>query len=110
MKPEVKDRFLSHPNAKKLKERYETRQAVAAEEGSVAKLRAGYGMTNASDDDFWLFHIMRGDTETKKIRPPKSYYTGKEPLALLLKELSKNQDISRLQLRKGNTYIDFHQG
>ena len=109
MKPEIKDRFLSHPNAKKLKERYERRQAVAAEEGSVAKLRASYGMTNASDDDFWLFHIMRGDTETKKIRPPKSYYTGKEPLTLLLTELSKDRDISRLQLRKGNTYFDFRQ-
>ncbi len=109
MKPEIKDRFLSHPNAKKLKERYERRQAVAAEEGSVAKLRASYGMTNASDDDFWLFHIMRGDTETKKIRSPKSYYTGKEPLTLLLTELSKDRDISRLQLRKGNTYFDFRQ-
>ena len=110
MKPEIKDRFLSHPNAKKLKERYERRQAVAAEEGSCRRsCRASYGMTNVSDDDFWLFHIMRGDMETKKIRPPKSYYTGKEPLTLLLTELSKDRDISRLQLRKGNTYFDFRQ-
>jgi oxaloacetate decarboxylase alpha subunit len=109
MKPEVKDRFLSHPNAKKLKEKYERKQAIESEEGSINKLRASYGMTNASDEDFMLYHIMRGDTEIKKIQPPKSYYTGKEPLTLLLKELSKNRDISRLQLKKGKTFVDFRQ-
>jgi len=110
MKPEVKDRFLSHPNAKKLKEKYERKQAIEAEEGSISKLRKSYGMTNASDEDFMLYHIMRGDTEIKKIQPPKHYYTGKEPLTLLLKELSKDRDISRLQLQKGKVYVDFRQG
>jgi len=109
MKPEVKDRFLSHPNAKKLKEKYERKQEIEAEEGSVAKLRASYGMTNASDEDFLLYHIMRGDEEIKKIQPPKTYYTGKEPLTLLLTELSKDRDISRLQLQSGKTFIDFRQ-
>ena len=66
-------------------------------------------MTKASDEDFLLYHIMRGDAEIKKIRPPKTYYTGKEPLTLLLTELSKDRDISRLQLQKGKTYIDFRQ-
>jgi len=110
MKPEVKDRFLSHPNAKKLKEKYERKQAMEAEEGSISKLRASYGMTNAPDEDFMLYHIMRGDTEIKKIKPPKSYYTGKEPLTLLLKELSKDRDISRLQLQKDKVFVDFRQG
>jgi len=66
-------------------------------------------MTNASDEDFMLYHIMRGDTEIKKIKPPKSYYTGKEPLTLLLKELSKDRDISRLQLKKDKVFVDFRQ-
>jgi oxaloacetate decarboxylase alpha subunit len=109
MKPDIKDRFLSHPNAKVLKEKYDKKVADAAEEGSVAKLRASYGMTKASDEDFLLYHIMRGDEEIKKIRPPKMYYTGREPLALLLKELSRDHDISRLQLRKGNVFVDFRQ-
>jgi hypothetical protein len=54
-----------------------------------------------------MHHVMNGDAELKKIQPPKTYYTGKEPLALLLKELSKHQDVSRLQLRKGNSVFDF---
>ena len=50
--------------------------------------------------------------EMKQIRaagPPESYYTGKEPLVLLLKELSKDKSISRLQLRKGNSFFEFRQ-
>lgn len=107
MKPEVKDRFLSHPNAKPLAAKYQRKQEIEAEEGNVDKLRASYGMTNASDEDFMLYHIMRGDSEIKKIQPPKSYYTGKEPLTLLLRELSKDQDISRLHMRKGNSFFEF---
>ncbi|MBE0597315.1 MAG: hypothetical protein IH614_08600 [Desulfuromonadales bacterium] len=109
MKPEIKDRFLSHPNAKPLGEKYKRRQEMEAEEGNVNKLRSSYGMTNASDEDFMLYHIMRGDSEIKKIKPPKSYYTGKEPLMLLLHELSKDRDISRLQMQKGSSFFDFRQ-
>jgi oxaloacetate decarboxylase alpha subunit len=109
MKPEVKDRFLSHPNAKAIKEKYERRQEIEAEEGSVAKLRASYGMTNASDEDFMLYHIMKGDSEIRKIDPPRTYYSGKEPLTVLLKELSKDKSISRLQMRSGSNFFDFRQ-
>ncbi len=110
MDPNVKDKFLTHPNAKILKEKYEKKQAIEAEEGSVNKIRASYGMTHASDEDFILYHIMKGDTEIKQIKKPyKSYYTGKEPLVLLLKELSKNHDISRLQMKKGNSFFEFRQ-
>jgi hypothetical protein len=76
----------------------------------VNKIRASYGMTNSSDEDFMLYHIMKGDTETKQTKKPyKSYYTGKEPLVLLLKELSKDHNISRLQYRKGNIFFEFCQ-
>jgi hypothetical protein len=60
-------------------------------------------MTNASDEDFLMHYVMHGDAEIKKMREagaPKSYYTGKEPLALLLNQLSKDHDISRLEIRK----------
>jgi oxaloacetate decarboxylase (Na+ extruding) subunit alpha len=110
MDPNVKDKFLSHPNAKILEEKYKKRQELALEEGSVAKIRATYGMTHASDEDFLLYHIMKGDTEIKQIRKPyKSYYTGKEPLVMLLKELGKDHDISRLQMKKGNSFFEFRQ-
>ena len=109
MDPDVKDRFLSHPTAKVLAEKYERNKQIGAEEGSVEKLRASYGMINASDEDFMLYHIMRGDTEIKQIKPPKTYYTGREPLVLLLKELSKDRDISRLHLTKGDSVFEFRQ-
>jgi oxaloacetate decarboxylase alpha subunit len=108
MDPNVRDRFLSHPNAKTIQKRWEKTQEMQATEGSIEKLRARYGMTHASDEDFMLYHIMKGDEEIKKIQKPyKSYYTGKEPLVVLLKKLSKNHDISRLQLQKGNSYLEY---
>ncbi|MBT3311583.1 MAG: hypothetical protein HN379_06285, partial [Desulfobacteraceae bacterium] len=89
--------------------KYERKNEIQAEEGSVDMIRKSYGMTNASDEDFLLYHLMKGDTEIKKIEPPKTYYTGKEPLALLLKELSKDHEINRLQMQKGNSFFEFRQ-
>jgi oxaloacetate decarboxylase (Na+ extruding) subunit alpha len=109
MDPNVKDRFLSHPNAKRLAEKYARDQEEAAKESAVDELRAKYGMTHASDEEFMLYHIMRGDAEIKKIEPPKTWYTGREPLVLLLKELSKDKDIRRLQMQKGNRFFEFQQ-
>ena len=110
MDENVKDRFLSHPNAKYLKEKYERKQDVESQEGDLRKLRASYGLTHATDEEFLLYHIMKGNAEIKQI-PPRStykrYYTGKEPLVLLLKELGKDHDISRLHLRKGDRCVDF---
>ncbi len=109
MDPNVKDRFLSSPNAKKLAEKYARYEEEAAKEGSVEEIRVKYGMTHASDAEFMLYHIMQGDAEIKKIGPPRIWHTGKEPLVLLLKELSKDRDISRLQLQKGNSFFEFRQ-
>jgi oxaloacetate decarboxylase (Na+ extruding) subunit alpha len=67
-------------------------------------------MTRASDEEFLLYHIMKGDEEIRQMRaagPPKTYYTGKEPLVMLLKELSRHRDISRLHLQKGSSVFDF---
>lgn len=107
MDPNIKDRFLSHPNAKKLAEKYERDQEEEAQDGSVDELRAKYGMTNSSDEAFMLYHIMKGDEEIKQVKSPQAWYTGKEPLVLLLKELSKERDISRLQLKKGKSFFEF---
>ena len=109
MDPNVKDKFLSHPNAKSIAAKYERKKEVEDDDISIEKLRASYGMTNASDEDFMLYEIMKGDTEIKGLKPPKTYYSGKEPLVMLLKELGKDHDISRLQLQKGNSFFDFRQ-
>jgi oxaloacetate decarboxylase (Na+ extruding) subunit alpha len=109
MDPNVKDRFLSHPNAKSLKEQYERKQELVTSEGDLNKIRASYGMTHATDEEFMLYYIMQGDKEIKQIQPPKTYYTGKEPLVVLLKELSRDKDISRLHMQKGNSFFEFRQ-
>ncbi len=111
MDENLKDRFLSHPNAKVLAKRWEERMEVA-ETTKLKDMRASYGMTHASDEEFLLAYIMGGTEEIKTMReagPPRTYYTGKEPLVILLNELKKHKDISRLQLRKGNSYFDFRQ-
>jgi len=107
MNPNVRDRFLSQPNAKLLRKKYERTKEIGEQEGSVEAFRRQYGLTGVSDEELFLYHVMHGDAELKKIEPPKTYYTGKEPLALLLKELSKHHDVTRLQLRKGNSVFDF---
>ena len=108
MNPDIRDRFMNHPNARIIKDRWEKKQALQAEEGSIEKIRARYGMTHASDEDFMLYHIMKGDEEIRKIRKPyKSYFTGREPLGLLLKTLSRDHDIRRLQLKTGTGYFEF---
>ncbi|MBE0597312.1 MAG: hypothetical protein IH614_08585 [Desulfuromonadales bacterium] len=107
MDPNVRDRFLSAPNAKYLRDKYQRKQEIEAEEGSLAKIRESYGLTGASDEDFMLQVIMKGDSEIKQVQPPRSYYTGKEPLLLLLKELSKDHDLRRLEMKKGNSVFQF---
>jgi oxaloacetate decarboxylase (Na+ extruding) subunit alpha len=110
MDPNVKDKFLSHPNAKILAEKYARQQEVEASEGDLNKIRANYGMTNASDRDFILYHIMKGDREIKQIQKPyKSYYTGREPLVVLLEQLAKDHDVRHLTMQRGDTFFDFSQ-
>ena len=87
-------------------------QEESAKEVPIKKLKAKYGMPNASDEDFMLYYLMKGHEEIQKMReagPPKSYYTGKEPLAVLLNALSKEKDISRLTMQKGNSFFEFCQ-
>ena len=109
MDQDLKDKFLSTARAKEIARQW-TGQQEEYEEITVQQIRERYGMTKASDEEFLLYYIMKGDEEIKQMRqagPPKTYYTGKEPLGVLLKELSKHKDISRLHLQKGSSVFDF---
>ena len=111
MDANIKDMLFGHPNAKKIAEKWARDKEESEKEVTLKDIKAKYGMGNASDEDFWLNFFQIGD-EVKKIRaagPPRSYHTGKEPLAVLLKELSKEKDISRLHLQKGNSFFEFRQ-
>ena len=112
IEPNLKDKILNHPNAKAIERKWESDKEEAAADRPIEYYKAQYGMSNASDEDFLLVYIMKGDEEIKKIRAagaPRSFYTGKEPLVQLLMALSKEKDISRLQLQKGNSFFDFRQ-
>ncbi len=111
MDPNVKDKFLSHPNAKKIAEKWVRDQEESEKEVPVSEIKAKYGMQNASDEEFWFAFYQLTD-EIKQVRaagPPRTYYTGKAPLVMLFKELSRDKDISRLQMQKGNSFFDFRQ-
>jgi oxaloacetate decarboxylase alpha subunit len=110
IEPNLKDKILSHPNAEKITQKWERDKEEYDADKPIEFYKAQYGMTNASDEDFLLVYVMKGDEEIKKMRAagtPRSFYTGKEPLPLLLNALSKENDISRLQLRKGNSFFEF---
>jgi oxaloacetate decarboxylase (Na+ extruding) subunit alpha len=109
MDPNVKDMILNSPNVKLIRGRYEKQLEIEEQEGSVEMIRQSYGMTHASDRDFMYYHFMKGDKEIKEVQPPVTYYTGKEPLSLLLKELSKHHDVSRLTMQKGSSFFEFRQ-
>lgn len=68
MDPDAKDRSLSHPNAKILWEKYEWREAIAAEEGSVNKIGTSYGMNQTSDEDFMLYRIIKTMKKSKRFK------------------------------------------
>jgi oxaloacetate decarboxylase (Na+ extruding) subunit alpha len=110
MDPNIKDMLLSHPNAKRIAEKWDRDQEEAEKEVPLKDIKKKYGMENASDEEFWANFYQISD-ELKKLRvsggAPKTYYTGKEPLVMLLKELSKDVDIRRLQLQKGNSFFEF---
>ena len=111
MDQNVKDMLLNHPNAKKIAEKWERDKEEVEKEETLDEIKARYGMQNASDEEFW-FNFYQISEEMKQIRsagPPETYYTGKEPLVLLLKELSKDHDISRLVMQKGNSFFEFRQ-
>ena len=108
----LKDKILGHPNAEAIAQKWERDKEEAAADRPIEYYKTKYGMSNASDEDFLMVYIMKGDEEIKKMRAagaPRSYYTGKEPLVPLLNALSKEKDISRLQLQKGNSFFDFRQ-
>lgn len=99
MDQNLKDRLLSTPTAKRRAEKFREMDE-RAHEITVEQIRRELGMMDASDEEFLYVYVMNGDAEVKRCGPPKQYYTGKEPLGLLLHRLSKDHDISRIEMRK----------
>lgn len=68
MNQNIRDNFLSRPNAKRIAERYAKQQEESMKEISIPKLKQEWGMGSASDEEFLLAYIMHGQAEIKKMR------------------------------------------
>lgn len=102
MDQNLKDHLLSLPRAKELAEKHRVMDE-RGREITVEQIREQLGMKDASDEEFLYVYVMNGATEVNNLKTPdeyRKYYTGKEPLGLLLHELSKDHDISRLEMRR----------
>jgi oxaloacetate decarboxylase (Na+ extruding) subunit alpha len=99
MDQNLKDRLLSTPTAKARAKKFEE-MAERAHEVTVEQIRRDMGMMDASDEDFLYAYVMNGDKEVKACTTPKQYYTGANPLGLLLHRLGKDHDISRLEMKR----------
>jgi len=111
MDQNLKDKLLNHPNAKRIAEMWAQKEEEDAIDLSFDQLKAKYGVPGASDEQFWNHYwglTEKQVVEWRRTAPPyKTYYFGKEPLMVLLNELKKHHDISRLELRKGDSFFDF---
>lgn len=104
----LKDKFLSNPSAKRIKAEYEIKLEEDQIDLSFDELKAKYGCAGATDEAFWNYIWGVGQDELDGVvTEPSPYNFGKEPLAVLLDALKKDHDLSRLELKKGNSFFDF---
>jgi len=111
MDQNLKDRLLSHPNAKRIAAAWAKKEEEDAQDLSFDQLKAKYGVLGVTDEQFWNHYWGMTEeeiAEARRVAPPyKTYNFGKEPLAVLLDALKKDHDISRLELQKGDSFFDF---
>lgn len=98
MDQDVKDKILSRSRAREL-----ARRELA--ETSLQELRKKLGGPGVSDEEFLLRYIMKGEEEIKAMRqagPPKRYTGAEVPLATLLEQVSKFEDVRYFAVHKAN--------
>lgn len=101
MDQNLKDRLLSLPRAKELKE------LVAQQRRDIplAEIRGKLGGPGVSDEEFLLRYIMKGEEEIRAMRaagPPKQYYNASMPLLTLIQELGKHRQVRYVQIQRSN--------
>jgi oxaloacetate decarboxylase alpha subunit len=92
----LKDRLLSMRRAAELASRQKPNV-------TLQDLRAGLGGTAASDEEFLLRYIMKGDQEIQTMRAagrPKQYLNSALPIMRLLEELQKHRGVRYVSLQR----------
>ncbi len=101
IEPDIKDLVLSIPRAKEL-------AAQQAVEPSLKEVREKMGATTVSDEEFLLRYIVRENSEIEAMRasgPIKEYSTDGHPLALLLREMLKQNTFGQISIKKQDMSI-----
>ena len=100
MDQNLKDRFLSLPRAKELKD-WSARQRP---DTTVKEIRDKLGANGLSDEEFLMRYIMKGEQEIETMRaagPPRQYHNGSMPLLSLLHELEKHKGVRYVHVQRG---------
>jgi oxaloacetate decarboxylase (Na+ extruding) subunit alpha len=95
MDQNLKDKILSLPRVKQL-------STVPDGNTPLHKIREQFGGPHLSDEEFLLRYIMKGNQEIEAMRkagPPKKYFSASTPLVQLLDNLSKQPDITHVQIQ-----------
>ncbi|MFJ8415627.1 hypothetical protein ACQKNN_26520 [Bacillus paramycoides] len=95
MDQSLKDKILSLPRAKQM-------STVPDLSTPLHKIREQFGGPELSDEEFLLRYIMKGTSEIEAMRkagPPKKYFSASTPLAQLLDKLSKQPEITHVQIQ-----------
>ena len=101
MDQNLRDRLLSLPRAKELKELVEARQK---REIPLAEIRNSLGGPGVSDEEFLLRFIMKGTQEIEAMHaagPPRQYFSAAMPLATLVQELGKHKSVGYVHVQRG---------
>jgi oxaloacetate decarboxylase alpha subunit len=95
MDPTVKDKILSRPRAKKW-------ENWTPPDPSLAEVRGKFGGRGVSDEEL-ILRVYAGEDAVKALLStgaPKEYLDATHPLALLVREISKRDDLNYVRVEK----------
>ena len=95
MDPEVKDKILSRPRAKKW-------ENWTPPDPSLGEVRSKFGGRGVSDEEL-ILRVYAGEDAVKALLStgaPKEYLDATHPLALLVREISKRGDLNYVNIQK----------
>jgi oxaloacetate decarboxylase alpha subunit len=95
MDPEVKDKILSRPRAKKW-------ENWTPPDPSLQEVRRKFGGPGVSDEEL-ILRVYAGEDALKLILSagaPKEYLDATQPLSLLVREISKRTDCNYVRIEK----------
>jgi oxaloacetate decarboxylase alpha subunit len=100
MNPNVRDRILSRPRARELAKWQPPQQ-------SLKESRQKLGGHGVSDDELLLRYFAGKDdvTAMRAAGPSKQYVTARQPLIVLIEELTKQSDYRQITIQKGKLSV-----